>query len=136
MNTRIAIAALFISAALAAQPAPTVQDEYAVYELLSPESSSFTTDYEVAVTTPGATTFVDRIGPGLQPVAASSDRVVDVMTGAPLEFHQDGNGLAIRLARPVPADGGQARLRIVKTYKDAKSYVRQGSDIVFTRPLV
>jgi hypothetical protein len=135
MNARIAIGTLCLSAALAAQAPQTVQDEFAVYELLSPESASFTTDYEVAVTTPGATTFVDRIGPGLQPVAAASDGVVDVMTGAPLEFRLEGNGLAIRLARPVPLDGGQARLRIVKTYKDPKSYYRQDGGVVFTRPL-
>src|SRR5262249_50246183 len=34
--------------------------------------------------------------------------------------------IAVNLARPVPADGGQARLRIVKTYKDDKSYYRNG----------
>lgn len=136
MTIRIAVTTLFLSAVLAAQPPQTVQDEYAVYELLSPESASFMTDYEVAVTTPGATTFVDRIGPGLQPVAAASDKAIDVMTGTPLELRQENNSLVIRLARPVPPDGGQARLRIVKTYKDAGSYSRQGRDIVFTRPLV
>src|SRR5262249_42571696 len=135
MKPTIAITTLAMAAALAAQSPPTVQDEYAVYELLAPETASFTTDYEVAVTTAGATTFYDRIGPGLQPVATASDKVIDVMTGAPLEFHLESNSLAIRLARPVPPDGGQARLRIVKTYKDAKSYSRIGNDIVFTRPL-
>jgi len=134
MKPAIAITALFMSAALAAQAPQTVQDEYAVYELLAPETASFTTDYQVAFTTAGATTFHDRIGPGLQPVAAANDRVIDVMTGAPLEFHQESDSLAIRLARPVPPEG-QARLRIVKTYKDAKSYARRGNEIVFTRPL-
>jgi hypothetical protein len=36
---------------------------------------------------------------------------------------------------PVPADGGQARIRIIKTYKDPKSYRREGDAIVFERPL-
>ena len=35
----------------------------------------------------------------------------------------------------MPADGGQARIRIIKTYKDEKSYHRDGDGIVFDRPL-
>ena len=41
--------------------------------------------------------------------------------------------IAVHLARPIPADGGQARLRIVKTYKDEKSYRGDGASIAFTR---
>jgi hypothetical protein len=117
------------------QPQPTVQDEYAIYDLLSPDSSSFRTVYEVAVTTPGATTFLDRIGSGLTFAQGADDAVVDMMTGAPLKFEQVSGGLQIHLARPVPADGGQARLRITKTYKDAKSYRREGAAIVFDRAI-
>ena len=62
-------AALCLAVPLAAQTGQTVQDEYAVYELLAPDSGSFRTIYEVSVTTPGATTFSDRIGSGLTPVA-------------------------------------------------------------------
>jgi hypothetical protein len=42
--------------------------------------------------------------------------------------------IKVYLARPVPATG-QARLLILKTYKDAKSYYREGDAIVFNRPL-
>ncbi len=35
----------------------------------------------------------------------------------------------------MPPGGGQARIRIIKTYKDAKSYHRDGAGIVFDRPL-
>ena len=38
------------------------------------------------------------------------------------------------LARPVPANG-QARLVIIKTYEDKKSYHVDGKTIVFDRPL-
>ena len=38
------------------------QDERATYDLLGPETSSFRTDYEVSVTTSGATVFFDKIG--------------------------------------------------------------------------
>jgi hypothetical protein len=145
---------LALAASAAAQQRQTEQDEHAVYELLAPDTGSFRTVYEVAVTTPGATVFFDRIGDRLQSLpagAANDDAVYDLMTGAPLEFAQvsgaqaKAGGLAgadlahdyirIRLARPVPPDGGQARLRIIKTYKDAKSYYRDGAGIVFERAL-
>ena len=47
MNTRLpAIAiALGLSAPLLAQPPQTVQDEYALYDLLAPDSASFRTVY-------------------------------------------------------------------------------------------
>src|SRR5206468_9575969 len=66
----------------------TVRDEYAVYDLLAPDTASFRTVYEVAVTTPGATTFLDRIGSGLTFGQGADDGVVDMMTGAPLKFEQ------------------------------------------------
>ena len=42
--------------------------------------------------------------------------------------------IKVHLARPVP-DGGEVRLLIDKTYKDAKSYHRDGDAIVFDRSL-
>jgi hypothetical protein len=83
----IGVMALVLAGSLRAQQPQTVQDEYAMYELLAPDTASFTTVYDVAVTTPGATTFFDRIGSGLQPVGAASgsgDVVRDLMTGEPL----------------------------------------------------
>jgi len=133
----VVLAIALASATTAAQPQgqPSVQDEYAVYELLSPDTASFKTIYEVAVTTPGATTFFDRIGSGLSFVESRDDAVVDLMTGAALKAEQRSDGLQIQLARPVPRDGGQARLRIVKTYRDPKSYRRDGETIVFERAI-
>ena len=131
-----------------AQERQTEQDEYTRYELLGPDTASFAIDYEVTATTPGATLFFNPIRKGS---VASGETVYDMMTGAPLKFEQVSgaeaktSGLAnadesmdyirIHLARPIPRDGGQARLRIVKTYKDPKSYYRDGDGIVFDRPL-
>src|SRR5262245_52942017 len=134
-RSSVALAIALVSAAAAAQPPQEVQDEYAVYELLSPETASFKAIYEVAVTTPGATTFFDRIGSGLRFVESGDDSVVDLMTGAALKVEQRADGLQIQLARPIPRDGGQARLRIVKTYRDARSYRRDGDTIVFERAI-
>jgi hypothetical protein len=141
-------------AALVAQRGQSLQDEYAIYELLAPQTHAFRTDYEVSATTPGASMFFDRIGPGLQsPPAALSrgDGVFDLMTGAQLESSQmsgaqakahgsldadeGGQYIAVHLARPIPSDGGQARLRIVKTYQDQKSYFREGDALVFRRSI-
>ncbi len=46
----------------------------------------------------------------------------------------DTEYIKVTLARPVPAHG-QARIVIVKTYKDQKSYHADGTAIVFERPL-
>lgn len=136
-------------------PAPTAQqapvqtddDEYTRYELLAPESQSFRIIYDVTATTPGTTHYFNGLRRGSEHVVSS---VVDLHTGAPLEWKiVDGkvaklNGLPraadddaflqVKLARPVP-EGGEARIRIDKTYKDAASYFREGENIVFARTL-
>jgi len=138
----------------AAAPTQTETDEYTRYELLSPESASFAIRYEVTATAAGASYFFNPIRKGS---VATGESVLDVMTGQPLRFEvvsgaeavknplmQDKNKdkdedtsvdyIKVYLARPVPAKG-QARLLILKTYKDAKSYYREGDAIVFNRPL-
>ncbi|MFZ3262506.1 MAG: hypothetical protein WA172_00770 [Terriglobales bacterium] len=129
-------------------PVQTETDEYTRYELLSPESSSFAIHYEVTATAAGAKYFFNPIRKGS---VASGESVVDVMTGLPLRFEvvrgeeaamdplmkgEDASVdyIKVTLARPVPPQG-QARLLILKTYKDAKSYYREGEAIVFNRTL-
>lgn len=126
----------------------TETDEYTRYELLSPESSSFKIFYEVTATTAGAKYFYNPIRKGS---LASDESVFDAMLGAPLKFEvvsgaqarkdplmQDADlgtdYIKVTLARPVP-EHGQGRVVIIKTYKDAKSYHRDGNMIVFDRPL-
>jgi hypothetical protein len=82
---------------------------------------------------------------------ASDESVYDAMSGKPLHFevvsgaeaHKDAlmadadldtEYIKVTLARPVPVNG-QARIIIVKTYKDAKSYYVDGKAIVVKRPL-
>lgn len=160
IRTTIAFVAISVCSSLAAQqtssqlpPVPgaskqTETDEYTRYELLAPEAASFKIYYEVTATTPGATSFYNPIRKGS---AASDEAVFDSMTGAPLKFEvvngpearkdplmadadADTNFIKITLARAVPPEG-QGRLLILKTYKDAKSYYRDGDAIVFNRPL-
>ena len=89
----------------------------------------------MAFTTAGATVFHDRIGTGLTTAAASDDGVVDMMSGPPLKFTVSSSAIDVQLARAVPADGGQARLRITKTYNDAKNYRRDGDGLMFERAM-
>ena len=140
-----------VSAPSAATPSAAKQtetDEYTRYELLAPETGSFKIYYEVTATTPGAKFFYNPIRKGS---AASDEAVFDSMTGAPLPFEvvsgtdarkdplmadadTNTNFIKISLARPVPQDG-QGRVLILKTYRDVKSYYREGDAIVFNRPL-
>ena len=148
MIRRIALVlALATSAAFAQAPRQTQEDDYTKYELLAPESAQFRIYYEVTATTPGATFFYNTIRPGS---IATDERVIDLATGQPLKWevvsgkHARENGhpaadpeteyIKVFLAKPVP-DGGEARLLIDKTYKDAKSYFNDGDAIVFDRSL-
>jgi hypothetical protein len=122
-------------------------DEYTRYELLAPDTASFKIIYDVTAVTPGAKFFFNPIRRGS---IASDESVLDLMSGQPLEFKEvsgaearasglpnadlEGRYIRVTLARPVPA-GGEARIRIIKTYKDPKSYYRDGDVIVFDRPL-
>ena len=123
------------------------EDEYTRYELLAPDTASFKIVYDVTAVTPGAKYFFNPIRKGSE---ASDESVIDLMTGTALKFHEvtgaeakdaglaradlDTHYIQVELARPVP-DGGEGRVRILKTYKDAKSYYREGDLIVFNRPL-
>ena len=125
----------------------TEADDYTSYELLAPDGQQFRILYNVTATTPGARFYFNPIRKGSE---ASDERVIDLATGAALKFElvsgerASGEGhptaaldtdyIKITLARPVP-EHGEARLRIDKTYKDPKSYYREGDAIVFSRSL-
>lgn len=129
-------------------PRQTDSDAYTRYELLAPGSGKFRIIYEVSATTPGATHYFNPIRKGS---VATDESVFDRATGKPLEFDVVGAGVAraggvrtsdttqtyirVKLARPVPADGGEGRVLIIKTYEDAASYYTRGDTLVFSRPL-
>ncbi|MEO7713398.1 MAG: hypothetical protein ABIV10_10825 [Gemmatimonadaceae bacterium] len=126
----------------------TEADAYTRYELLAPGSSKFRIVYEVTATTAGATHYFNPIRKGS---IATDESVVDRATGKPLAFDIVGGVVArsggvrtndtsqqyirVALARPVPADPGEARVLIVKTYEDSLSYFLRGDTIVFSRAL-
>jgi hypothetical protein len=135
------------AAAQAPMPAQTQSDDYTRYELLAPDTRQFRIVYDVTATTPGAKYYFNVIRKGSE---ASDESVVDLATGKTLPFEVvsgkiaretghptaalDTDYIRIALARPVP-EHGEARVRIFKTYKDARSYFHEGDLIVFDRPL-
>ena len=145
----VALSALAYASSLAAQTPPrqTESDAYTRYELLAPGSAKFRIIYEVTATTPGAMFYFNPIRIGS---VATDESVLDRASGKPLPFEVVGAAAAreggvrgdslqtyirVRLARPVPPDGGEQRVLILKTYEDATSYFIRGDTIVFSRPL-
>jgi hypothetical protein len=133
--------------AFVSPPRQTEDDEYTRYELLEPDGSAFRITYAVTATTPGATVYFNPIRKGS---VATDEAAYDRLTGKPLAFDivpgklalaggvddadLDTSYIRVSLARPVPVDG-ETRLLILKTYRDPKSYWRDGDAIVFSRPL-
>lgn len=144
----LGLAALAAAPAVRAAPAQQEGDAYTRYELLAPGSAKFRITYDVTVFTPGATAFFNPIRPGS---ISTDEQVTDRATGEPLKFEVVDGAVAqaagirsaqpgeqyirVTLARPVPADGGQGRILIEKTYQDPKSYFTSGDEIVFKRGL-
>lgn len=141
---------LALISALSATPAIAqnrAEDTYTRYELLAPETASFKIVYDVSAVSPGARYFFNPIRAGSE---TSDESVIDMASGTPLPFELvtgaqaresgltnadlQGEYIRVTLARPVP-EGGEARLRIIKTYKDPKTYRRDGDTIVFDRAL-
>ena len=120
-------------------------DELTVYELLAPASHKFAIVYDMATTVEGAPFLFNPIRRGS---VASDERVIDAATGKELKFETvtyeaaTRHGLKARqsadeylqvtLAHPVPK-GGEARVRIFKTYMDAASYSADGRELIFER---
>jgi hypothetical protein len=144
----ITLIGLLAATAVAQTPQrQTQEDDYTRYELLGPDTAQFRILYEVTATTAGAPFFFNAIRKGS---VASDESVVDMMTGQQLKWEvvsgaqarKEGHPTAdletewlkVYLARPVPK-GGEGRVLIDKTYKDAKSYFRDGDTIVFDRSL-
>ncbi len=144
----LAVAGVVSAGAQTAPPRQTEADAYTRYELLAPGSAKFRIVYDVTATTAGATHYFNPIRAGS---IATDEHVSDRATGKPLVFEVVGAAVAraggvrasdslqqyirVTLARPVPANGGEARVLIDKTYEDVKSYFTDGTTIVFNRPL-
>jgi len=114
------------------------QDAYTEYAILEPGSESFRIRFLPEENREGATELVNATRGGSE---GSGVEVYDPRTGKPLKFtyQQEGNdpeNHAIHAALPIPVPkGGVGRVLIYKTYKDPRTYMMHGDDIVWVRYL-
>ena len=114
------------------------QDAYTEYEILAPGSEQFRIRFLPEENRAGATELVNATRGGSE---GSDIEVYDPRTGKPLKFtyQQQGNdpeNHAIHAALPMPVpEGGVGRVLIYKTYKDPRTYMMHGDDIVWVRSL-
>jgi hypothetical protein len=151
MRITTVILALGMPALSLAAQAPSRQtesDAYTRYELMGPGTSKFRIIYEVTVTSAGTMLYYNPVRLGSIPTAVN---VIDRASGDPLDYDIVGSDIAraagiragdtaqkyiqVTLTKPVPADGGEARVLILKTYEDPTSYYMRGDTLVFSRPL-
>jgi hypothetical protein len=121
----------FVLVALLLAKSGQADDDFTLYELLAPDSHRFAITYDVTTSKEGDRFFLNPIREGS---VASEERVVDRATGKPLRFELVKGAIKVDLGGPVPR-GGEKRIRIFKTYRDAKSYYADGDRIVFDRGL-
>lgn len=125
------------------RPTPPVtrlfsQDAYTEYALLAPGSEQFRIKFLPEETRPGATELVNATRGGSE---GSDVEVYDPRTGKPLQFtylpaKNDPETHEIRATLPIPVpQGGIGRVLIYKTYKDERTYIMHGEDIVWVRSL-
>ena len=113
------------------------QDAYTQYELLEPGSSSFRITF-LPEARAGATDIVNATRGGSE---GSGVEVYDPRTGDPLKFtyepipnDPEGHQIRAQLPMKVP-EGGIGRVLIYKTYKDPRTYMMNGKDLVWVRSL-
>ncbi len=124
-------------------------DAYTEYDLLDDaNSNSFRIVFMPLETRPGSTHLINETRHGSD---GGGIEVYDPRTGKPLKFeYLPGTEMMARkipgtfrpedhyiwaeLPRPVP-QGGEGRVLVYKTYKDARTYYSEGDGIVWTRPL-
>jgi hypothetical protein len=125
------------------RPTPPVtrlftQDAYTEYSILAPGSEQFSIRFWPEETRVGATELVNATRGGSE---GSDVEVYDPRSGKPIKFtyeHEpnDPETHAIHATLPIPVpEGGVGRVLIYKTYKDSRTYMMHGDDIVWVRSL-
>jgi hypothetical protein len=114
------------------------QDAYTEYAILEPGSESFRIRYLFESTRAGSTEMVNATRGGSE---GSGVEVYDPRTGKPVPFVYEPQGndpenhqIRATLPAPIP-EGGIGRLLIYKTYKDPRTYMMNGKDVVWVRSL-
>jgi hypothetical protein len=114
------------------------QDAYTEYAILEPGSESFRIRYYTEQRRPGATELVNATRGGSE---GSDVEVYDPRTGKPAKFTygpaaNDPEMHEIRATLPIPVpEGGIGRVLIYKTYKDPRTYMMDGKNLIWVRSL-
>ncbi len=114
------------------------QEAYTEYSILEPGSEQFRIRFLPEQNRAGSTELVNATRGGSE---GSGIEVYDPRTGKPLKFTyqqqgDDPENHAIHATLPMPVpEGGIGRVLIYKTYKDARTYMMEGQDIVWVRSL-
>jgi hypothetical protein len=112
------------------------QDAYTEYEILEPGSEAFRIKFLPETTRAGATEIVNATRGGSE---GSGIEVYDPRSGDPIKFtYEEGAGDSHAIHAPLPfpvPEGGIGRVLIYKTYKDPRTYMMNGEDIVWVRSL-
>jgi hypothetical protein len=117
---------------------PFALDAYTEYSLLEPGSEAFRVVFMPEETKVGATELENATRGGSE---GSDIEVYDPRTGKPIKFDylpvpDEPGSHAIHAHLPIPVpEGGVGRVLILKTYKDARTYIMHGDDIVWVRGL-
>jgi hypothetical protein len=120
------------------------EEYYTEYNLLDPSTGEYRVTRRTEESPIGSwifdwITFEGTLVPLFSGNEGSDVEFYDPRSGKALKFvyGKPGDGYAIRvtLPRPVP-QGGVGRIYIYKTYKDPRTYIVRGDDIVWVRSLV
>jgi hypothetical protein len=125
------------------RPTPPVtrlfsQDDYTEYAILAPGSESFRIKFLPEQPRAGSTELVNATRGGSE---GSDVECFDPRTGKPMPFtygpsKNDPETHEIRATLPIPVpQGGVGRVLIYKTYKDPRTYMMHGDDVVWVRSL-
>jgi hypothetical protein len=113
------------------------QESYTEYEILEPGSESFRIRFLTETPRAGATEIVNATRGGSE---GTGIEVYDPRSGTPIKFTYETGATpdehAIHAPLPIPVpEGGIGRVLIYKTYKDPRTYMMNGEDIVWVRSL-
>ena len=113
------------------------QESYTEYEILEPGSESFRIRFFTETARAGAKEIVNATRGGSE---GSGIEVYDPRSGNPIKFTYETGATpdehAIHAPLPIPVpEGGIGRVLIYKTYKDPRTYMMNGEDIVWVRSL-
>ena len=120
------------------------EEYYTEYSLLDPSTGEYRITRRTEESPVGSSDFdwirfEGELVPLFTGSEASDLEFYDPRSGKPLKFVSgkpgDGYSIRVKLPRPVP-QGGVGRIYIYKTFKDPRTYIVHGDDIVWVRSLV